>query len=101
MALSVSIRAQSARRAMIDDRIAGLDAGADDYLVKPFAVRELRAWPRALLRRTDPEGEPSCASRISSWTPTRTYAAATGARCRCRGRSSCCWSCSSATPAPC
>jgi two-component system response regulator MprA len=39
-------------RGEIDDRVAGLDAGADDYLVKPFALRELLARLRALLRRT-------------------------------------------------
>jgi two-component system response regulator MprA len=39
-------------RDAIDDRVEGLDAGADDYLVKPFAVEELRARVRALLRRT-------------------------------------------------
>jgi two-component system response regulator MprA len=39
-------------RGEIDDRVAGLDAGADDYLVKPFALRELKARLRALLRRT-------------------------------------------------
>jgi two-component system response regulator MprA len=39
-------------RDLIDDRVAGLDAGADDYLVKPFALAELRARLRALLRRT-------------------------------------------------
>jgi DNA-binding response OmpR family regulator len=35
----------------VEDRIAGLDAGADDYLVKPFSARELLARVRALLRR--------------------------------------------------
>jgi two-component system, OmpR family, response regulator MprA len=40
-------------RDSVDDRVAGLDAGADDYLVKPFALRELQARLRALLRRTD------------------------------------------------
>jgi two-component system response regulator MprA len=40
-------------REQVDDRVAGLDAGADDYLVKPFALRELMARVRALLRRAD------------------------------------------------
>jgi two-component system, OmpR family, response regulator MprA len=43
-------------RDAIDDRVQGLDVGADDYLVKPFALRELQARLRALLRRSG-EGE--------------------------------------------
>ncbi len=39
----------------IDDRVRGLDSGADDYLVKPFAVSELLARIRALLRRGRPD----------------------------------------------
>lgn len=42
-------------RDRVPDRIAGLDAGADDYLVKPFAFDELLARIRALLRRAHPE----------------------------------------------
>jgi two-component system response regulator MprA len=44
-------------RDAIEDRIDGLDAGADDYLVKPFDVGELKARLRALLRRTEPESD--------------------------------------------
>ncbi len=44
-------------RDAVDDRIDGLDAGADDYMVKPFDVGELKARLRALLRRARPEGE--------------------------------------------
>ncbi|WP_193212453.1 response regulator transcription factor [Luteolibacter marinus] len=39
----------------IDDRVEGLDSGADDYLVKPFSLRELLARVRALLRRKERE----------------------------------------------
>lgn len=39
-------------RDAVEDRVEGLDAGADDYLVKPFAIDELRARVRALLRRS-------------------------------------------------
>ena len=40
-------------RDAVEDRVEGLDAGADDYLVKPFALAELKARVRALLRRAD------------------------------------------------
>ncbi|MCB9136484.1 MAG: response regulator transcription factor [Anaerolineales bacterium] len=42
-------------RDTVDDRVEGLDSGADDYLIKPFAMKELRARLRALLRREQPE----------------------------------------------
>ncbi len=42
-------------RDALQDRVTGLDSGADDYLVKPFEVDELRARIRALLRRDSPE----------------------------------------------
>jgi two-component system response regulator MprA len=45
-------------RDAVDDRVAGLDAGADDYLVKPFSLKELTARVRALLRRGDPGDAP-------------------------------------------
>jgi len=45
-------------RDAIGDRIGGLDAGADDYLMKPFDLGELEARLRALLRRRDADGTP-------------------------------------------
>ena len=43
-------------RDAVGDRVEGLDAGADDYLTKPFALQELLARLRALLRRITPAG---------------------------------------------
>jgi two-component system OmpR family response regulator len=45
-------------RDAVGDRVAGLDGGADDYLVKPFSFAELSARLRALVRRTSPERPP-------------------------------------------
>jgi two-component system copper resistance phosphate regulon response regulator CusR len=52
LGLSTPVLMLTARDA-IDDRIEGLDAGADDYLIKPFDFGELLARARALLRRGD------------------------------------------------
>jgi two-component system, OmpR family, response regulator MprA len=52
----------------IDDRVAGLDAGADDYLVKPFALKELKARLRALMRRADGAGEAPASLRFGDLT---------------------------------
>jgi two-component system, OmpR family, response regulator MprA len=48
----------------VSDRVAGLDAGADDYLVKPFALEELQARLRALLRRGAPGPGPEAVLRF-------------------------------------
>ena len=64
-------------RDTVGDRVTGLDAGADDYLVKPFAFAELSARLRALSRRAapgsrrpEPEAQgraPSCSTRHAAW----------------------------------
>ncbi|MFP4120044.1 two-component system response regulator RppA [Coleofasciculus sp.] len=50
----------------LDDRVMGLDAGADDYLVKPFELRELLARVRALLRRSATETNAPVRLRVAS-----------------------------------
>src|SRR5688500_15700655 len=48
-------------RSDMDDRVEGLDSGADDYLLKPFERKELLARMRALMRRRPPQGTASLA----------------------------------------
>ena len=69
-------------RDAVDDRVAGLDAGADDYLVKPFALKELKARLRALLRRAEPpESEDGSALRFADLSLDRgSWEAFRGAR---------------------
>jgi two-component system, OmpR family, response regulator MprA len=66
-------------RDAVADRVAGLDAGADDYLVKPFALEELVARLRALLRRTA-HGEEEVLSYADLEMDTATREVRRGAR---------------------
>lgn len=52
-------------RDSVIDRVSGLDHGADDYIVKPFAIEELLARLRALLRRIDIEGDKNIAKQTT------------------------------------
>ena len=63
----------------VEDRVHGLDAGADDYVVKPFAFAELLARIRALLRRTGP-GEPETVRFADLVLDTGTHRARRGER---------------------
>ena len=53
-------------RNTVEDRVRGFDEGGDDYLVKPFDLRELKARTRALLRRAAPAAAPPAPSNILS-----------------------------------
>lgn len=55
-------------RAAVDDRVRGLDAGADDYLAKPFSFAELLARVGALIRRASPRAEAQLSMRVADLT---------------------------------
>ena len=65
-------------RDAVGDRIAGLDAGADDYVVKPYDIDELLARIRALLRRSAGRGEPVFSHRGVSLNPATREATVQG-----------------------
>ena len=70
-------------RDTVEDRVGGLDAGADDYLVKPFALAEVIARIKALLRREHlaPRSPPA----MSCLTQSAAMSVSTTGRSRCRG----------------
>lgn len=75
--ISVPVLVATARDA-VGDRIAGLDAGADDYVVKPYDIDELLARIRALLRRSAGRGEPVFEHRGVSLNPATREATVQG-----------------------
>ncbi len=65
----------------VDDRVTGLDAGADDYLPKPFAFKELLARIRALVRRSGPAATPTTVLKLADLElDTITHQAKRGSR---------------------
>ena len=73
-------------RDALEDRIRGLDLGADDYLVKPFAVGELLARMRAVIRRQAGNPEPLLGNGILTLDPATKEAASGERRCRLSAR---------------
>ncbi len=74
---SVPVLVATARDS-VSDRIAGLDAGADDYVVKPYDTDELMARIRALLRRSAGRGEPAFEHKGVSLNPATREATLNG-----------------------
>lgn len=73
-------------RDRVEDRVRGLDAGADDYLVKPFDLTELLARMRALARRTGGSGNPVLSNGVVTLDPATREARVNGAAVRLSGR---------------
>lgn len=73
-------------RDRVEDRVRGLDAGADDYLVKPFELTELLARMRALARRTGGSGNPVLSNGVLTLDPATREASVNGAAVRLSGR---------------
>ncbi len=69
-----------------EDRVAGLDGGADDYLVKPFAMSELLARMRALTRRKESTVGPKLSNGVVSLDPATHVASVDGAEVRLTAR---------------
>lgn len=73
-------------RDAVEDRIRGLDLGADDYLVKPFAVGELLARMRAVVRRKAGSGSPLLSNGLLTLDPSTKEATCGERRCRLTAR---------------
>ncbi len=73
-------------RDRVEDRVRGLDAGADDYLVKPFDLTELLARMRALARRKGGSGNPVLSNGVLTLDPATREARVNGAAVRLSGR---------------
>ena len=75
----------------VSERVRGLDAGADDYLVKPFSFDELMARIRVVTRKHSGSTTNLSPWAISRWTPARTPCAAERRTSTSRRRNSPCW----------
>jgi two-component system, OmpR family, response regulator len=73
-------------RDALEDRVAGLDGGADDYLVKPFQTDELLARMRAVARRQGPAAAPVLGNGVLTLDPATHEAGANGAQVRLTAR---------------